>query len=431
MLIAPAPRCLTHAPTLLVGLLATALPMLTLAADAPSKLDKVEVTGSNIKRLTTEGPSPIQVLTRADIEQSGVSTAADLLDTVVANNNAGGQYRTNNTNNSVVGGSAVSLRGLGPNATLVLLNGRRVAFYGFSDQSVFVDLGSIPISAVERVEIVKDGASAIYGSDALAGVVNFILRRNYRGLDVRVSGGKSLSYDDNAYHSLTLSGGVGEGRLSVMGILEVYGQEAVQVTDRKGGKQGERTAAALAAGYTGSNLTSGTGIGGNYPSTSTGAGNWYSNNPANKGKVEYYSAGACNAPNQLYTGSFNGYPASGMCLDTETDRFNTLSPKTRKLSFFGRANYEIDTGLNAFAELAAASSEQRYAYWPTFRNDYYDGDTTPHFSFAQAPAGWGFFARLYDELGSKIRDVTSESTRLVLGLKGETRRWDWESALTR
>jgi iron complex outermembrane receptor protein len=106
---------------------------------------------------------------------------------VVANNNAGGQYRTNNTNNTVVGASGVSLRGLAPNSTLVLLNGRRVAFYGFSDQSVFVDLGSIPISAIERVEIVKDGASAIYGSDALAGVVNFILRRSYQGLDLRAS----------------------------------------------------------------------------------------------------------------------------------------------------------------------------------------------------------------------------------------------------
>ncbi|MBH9578119.1 TonB-dependent receptor plug domain-containing protein [Inhella proteolytica] len=432
MLFATAPRralIAPFAPTLLVALLASAMP--ALAADEPAKLDKVEVTGSNIKRLATEGASPVQVLTREQIEQSGVTTAAELLDTIVANNNAGGSYRTNNTNNSVVGGSGVSLRGLGPNSTLVLLNGRRIAFYGFSDQSVFVDLGSIPLSAVERVEIVKDGASAIYGSDALAGVVNFILRKNYRGGDVRLSGGRSLSYHDGDWHSMTLSAGGGEGKLSMMGLVEVYGSQAVQVSDRRGGKQGERTAAALAAGYTGAALTSGTGIGGNFPATSSSGGNWYSNNPAHGGKVEYYAAGACNAPNTLYTGTFNGYPATGMCLDTETDRFNTLNPKTRKLSVFGRVGYEISPTLTAFGELSAASIEQQYEYWPTFKNDYYDGDTTPHFPFAQAPAGWGYYARLYDELGSKIRDVRSDSTRLVAGLKGEARGWDWELGLTR
>jgi hypothetical protein len=120
-----------------------------------------------------------------------------------------------------------------------------------------------------------------------------------------------------------------------------------------------------------------------------------------------------------------------MCLDTETDRFNTLSPEVDKLSFFGRAGYEL-AGLSAFAELAVARIEQRYAYWPTFKNDYYDGGSTPHFPFAQAPAGWGYYARLYDELGSKIRDLSARRRhRLVLGLKGVSGRWDWEAALTR
>lgn len=431
MPIRPAPRRAPFAPPLLVGLLASVLPLSSRAATDPPRLDKVEVTGSNIRRLAAEGASPLQVLTREAIEQSGVTTAAELLDTVVANNNAGGQYRTNNTNNTVVGGSGVSLRGLGPNSTLVLLNGRRIAFYGFSDQSVFVDLGSIPISAIERVEIVKDGASAIYGSDALAGVVNFILRRSYQGLDLRASAGRSLSYGDNAHRTLTVSGGKQAGPLSLMGVVEAYHQQSVQVSERLGGKQADRTQAALEAGYSGTSLSTGTGIGGNYPATSSGAGNWYSNNPANGGRVEYYAAGACNTPNLLHSGSYNGYSATGICLDTETDRFNTLSPEVDKLSFFGRAGYELGAGLSAFAELAVARIEQRYAYWPTFKNDYYDGGSTPHFPFAQAPAGWGYYARLYDELGSKIRDLRSDSHRLVLGLKGVSGRWDWEAALTR
>jgi iron complex outermembrane receptor protein len=356
------------------------------------------------------------------------------LETITANNNPGGTYRSNNTNNTVVGGSAVSLRTLGPNATLVLLNGRRMAFYGFSDQSSFVDLGSIPMSAIERVEIVKDGASAIYGSDALAGVVNFILRNNYSGVDLRVSAGGSQSYGGKGNQTATLTAGsVGNG-LNLMGILEVYNQAAVQVTDRQGGRQAERTAAALKAGYTNASLLSGNGIGGMFPATSSSNGNWYSNNPSHGGAEEYYSAGVCNAPNVLYTGTYNGYPSTKQCLDTETDRFNTLWPQTKKLSAFGRATYDFSPTLSAFGEISVSENKQVYDYWPVFKNDYYDIWGSPgiaaNFPIAQAPEGWGYYARLYDELGKRQRDVTSRSSRLVAGLKGESAGWDWEAALT-
>lgn len=399
-----------------------------------TQLEKVEVTGSSIKRTTIEGPSPIQVITRTDIEQSGAKTASELLETITANNNPGGTYRNNNTNNTVVGGSAVSLRTLGPNSTLVLLNGRRMAFYGFSDQSSFVDLGSIPMSAIERVEIVKDGASAIYGSDALAGVVNFILRKSYSGVDLRVSAGGSQSYGDKGNQTATLTAGGGANGFHVMGILEAYNAKALQVTDRQGGRQAERTAAALAAGYTNPSLRTGDGIGGMFPATSSSNGNWYSNNPANGGAEEYYSAGVCNAPNVLYTGTYNGYPSTKQCLDTETDRFNTLSPKTNKLSAFGRATYDISPTLSAFGELSVSQNKQVYDFWPVFKNDYYDIWGSPgiaaNFPIAQAPEGWGYYARLYDELGMRQRDVTSRSSRVVAGLKGENAGWDWEAGLT-
>ncbi|MBI3523855.1 MAG: TonB-dependent receptor [Betaproteobacteria bacterium] len=397
--------------------------------DKPAPIQRVEVTGSNIKRISTEGPSPIQVITRADIEQSGVVSVAELLDTVVANNNAGGQYRTNNTNNAVVGGAGISLRGLGPNSTLVLLNGRRMAPYGFSEQASFVDLNSIPLSAIERVEIVKDGASAIYGSDALAGVVNFILRKEYTGADLRVSAGRSQSYGDNDNQTVSLTAGSSVGRLKLLGILEAYNASAVQVSDRKGGKEGERTAAALAAGYTNAYLYEGAGIGSSFPSTSSSNGNLYSNNPANGGKQEYYAAGACNPPNVLYSGTFNGYAATKMCIDPVVDRYNTLDPKTRKLSGIGRATYEISPTLSAFGELSYSGIEQTYDFWPVFKNEYYDTSTTPNFPLALAPAGWAYYGRLYDELGKKLRDVTSRSTRAVAGLKGELANWDWEIGL--
>jgi iron complex outermembrane receptor protein len=414
-------------PLLLATLVAAAWPALS---QTSAEAQRVEVTGSHIKRTDSEGPSPLQVITREQIEHSGARTAAELLDTLTANNNAGGQYRSNNTNNTVVGASGVSLRGLGPNSTLVLLNGRRVAFYGFSDQSVFVDLNTIALSAIERVEVVKDGASAIYGSDALAGVVNFILRERYQGVDLRLSSGRSLSYSDHDQTTATLTAGTTLGRLSLLGIAELHHQGAVAVSARDGGTQAARTAGAIAAGYTSPLLFEGAGIGGNFPATSSSAGNWYSGNPAHGGRVEYYAAGRCEAPNQLYSGTYNGYGASGMCLDTRTDRFNTLWPEARKASLFGRASYEFSPTMSAFGELSLSRIEQAYEYWPVFKNDYYDVGTTPHFPLAQAPAGWGYYARLYDELGAKVRDVRSASTRLVSGLRGVAAGWDWELALT-
>ena len=111
---------------------AAAVPMLSLAqgADAPQK---VEVTGSNIKRLTAEGPQAIQVITAKEIEAAGVTSAAQLLDKITQNGD--GKVSDVETNSLVPGANGASLRGLGTNATLVLLNGRRVSYYGFTDSS--------------------------------------------------------------------------------------------------------------------------------------------------------------------------------------------------------------------------------------------------------------------------------------------------------
>lgn len=149
---------------------------------------RITITGSSIKRLATEGALPVQVITSTDIEQQGLLTAQDLLTSLGAN-----AANTNNevSSNTVFGpdqdrltGGAffANLRGLGPTGTLVLLNGRRISTHGQSGSAV--DLNAIPMTAVARVEILKDGASAIYGTDAIGGVINFILKTNFTGFTV-------------------------------------------------------------------------------------------------------------------------------------------------------------------------------------------------------------------------------------------------------
>jgi iron complex outermembrane recepter protein len=153
-----------------------------LYAGAVAAQVKVDVTGSNIKRTEAETALPVQVITRETLERENIHTAAEFLDRLSVNSTTGGS----NAATGAVGGfaagvSQASLRGLGANRTLVLLNGRRLALNGTTGGAV--DLNAIPLSAIERIEVLTDGASAIYGSDAVAGVINFILRKDYQGAE--------------------------------------------------------------------------------------------------------------------------------------------------------------------------------------------------------------------------------------------------------
>src|SRR5687767_8171628 len=160
-----------------------------LAQTAPAQ--RIEITGSSIKRIQAEGATPLQTISREDIDRAGIVSAEQLVARITANGtgadnlsaNVGIQLGTTDRNNN--GNSSANLRGLGPNSTLVLLNGRRISNHGAKGNAV--DLNSIPLAAIERVEILKDGASAIYGTDAIGGVINFILRRDYRGVEITAS----------------------------------------------------------------------------------------------------------------------------------------------------------------------------------------------------------------------------------------------------
>jgi len=167
---------------------------------------RVEITGSSIKRIQGETALPVQVLNAEDIQRSGVSSVEQLLKTVTASATLGGTSVANTGAGGGQGGgnsvSLLSLRGLGSARTLVLINGRRGAPAGGSSA---VDIAGIPISAIERVEVLKDGASAVYGSDAVAGVVNFILRRDFSGTEVSATLGTP-----------TRSGGGKEAKVAVL-----------------------------------------------------------------------------------------------------------------------------------------------------------------------------------------------------------------------
>jgi iron complex outermembrane receptor protein len=180
----------------LAGLTLAALP---LYGQEVQRGDKVEVTGSSIKRIDAETALPVQIITRQDIDRIGAQNTEDLLKTISAANTVLGVQISNAVGAATSGVSTVSLRGLGSKRTLVLVNGRRITPFGGvagGGGGASVDVNSIPIAAIERIEVLKDGASAVYGSDAVAGVINFILRTDYRGAEASIQYGQTTHSGD-------------------------------------------------------------------------------------------------------------------------------------------------------------------------------------------------------------------------------------------
>lgn len=171
----------------LIALMGIAAPIVA-QAQAEGPMQRVEITGSSIKRIAKEGALPVEIISRKQLEDQGIVTAEQLIATLNVNGNGSDNLASNADVTSGAqrgnnGASSANLRGQGSDSTLVLLNGRRVATHGMKGSAV--DLNSIPMAAVERVEVLKDGASAVYGTDAIGGVINFILRKNYKGLEAQ------------------------------------------------------------------------------------------------------------------------------------------------------------------------------------------------------------------------------------------------------
>lgn len=192
------------------------------AADEPKgEVERIEVTGSRIKRTDVESAAPVMVLDRQAIEKSGVTTAGELLQRAPAIAGAATNPQVNNGGGD--GASTISLRGLGDQRTLVLLNGRRF---------ITNDVNSVPMNIIERVEILKDGASAIYGSDAIAGVVNFITRRDFEGVAANVYHGET-SEGDGKEDQLDVTAGTSSEKGNFVVGMNYVRQTAIGAGDRQ------------------------------------------------------------------------------------------------------------------------------------------------------------------------------------------------------
>jgi len=433
-----------------IALLSVAAPVLAQTA-APAQ--RVEITGSNIKRLASEGVLPVQVITAEQLERTGVQTAEDLIrslgmnaagaDNAVSNNNVFG-----GDTDRLTGGSAnANLRGLGPGSTLVLLNGRRVANHGMSGAAV--DLNSIPMSAIARVEVLKDGASAIYGTDAIGGVINFILKRDLQGVTVGANMSKPIE-SGGVTRRAFVTGGFGsidKQGFNLLGSLTVDKNDILRGSDRDwaNGFQPAMglspnssshpfaniiTAAGSAMGTTGS--TVGTGDATKYTRINLlGIG----------GQCDAIATGQAAQP-QLWGAGNNMTNANAryMCNTDYGDQYMLSSPK-EAVNLVLRGTFALSPQHTGFVEAVGSRTAVKAELTPSqfsataaagnfypVNGPYYlnlknygvnDFDPTKPIAYR-----W----RMQD-FGNRVQENVAENTRLLAGLEGELGAYSYKLAI--
>ncbi|WP_246029001.1 TonB-dependent receptor plug domain-containing protein [Parashewanella tropica] len=211
----------------LIGGAAVLMSAPTIAEEESKDVERIEVTGSRIKRADIEGANPVTTIDSSQIQKMSVTNVGDLLQNLTSSAGAAVNTQTNNGGDST---TRFSLRGIGTNRTLVLVNGRRVVSGGGGANSS-VDLNTIPTAIVKRIEVLKDGASAIYGSDAIAGVVNIITKDDFEGFEIKTSYGKS-DKGDAGQKSFDITFGTSSDKGNVVVALGYSDQEDAFMGDR-------------------------------------------------------------------------------------------------------------------------------------------------------------------------------------------------------
>src|ERR1700723_912023 len=211
MMISGAIRSLCERLTIVAALLMASVPVVaqqasTTSASQGPELQEIVVTGSLIKRTDTETPSPVQIITSQDLKDSGYTQVADVLRNLAANGS--GTLNQGFGQAFAAGATGIALRGLSVGDTLTLIDSERMVSYPLSDdgERSFVDVSAIPFNAVDTVEVLKDGASAVYGADAIAGVVNVKLKKSYVGSEFTMEMGTTQYGDGTTEHGAGIWG---------------------------------------------------------------------------------------------------------------------------------------------------------------------------------------------------------------------------------
>ena len=416
-------------------------------AQSHAQTQRVEITGSSIKRTDSETALPVTVITRDQIERSGAVSVEDVLHRVTASSAAfsdssqGVGYATSNAN----------LRGLGANSTLVLLNGRRLSNHPFGNVggTVAVDLNSIPFAALDRIEVLRDGASAVYGTDAVGGVINFITRRDYTGGEVSLRYGDTEARIGGRETGASLAYGLGNERFNLLMTAHVAKSTRIRAVDQGLYLRGIQE-------IPGSDPpTSGRAFPGRLVDYGLSPGAYVSDGTFKDAKFS-----PCDPVNTIVLKAADPSPNGK---DIKRCRFiypATLDnlPDSEKSDLFGRLSYNLSAEHQLYAEASYARNHSigRIAPVPIDSSAGHVNAVTgeyPHFAFPVSSPYFPTtlltslgFAAPFDTIpgmpgmtevalralpvGNRINDNTNDQVRLVGGLRGVLAGWDYDTGLS-
>lgn len=371
----------------------------TATAAAP-EAETIVVLGSRLKRVNKEGPAPVTVITSQEIAKGGYASVPDVLRSVTANTGATQSQQDYGGAITTPGAAQVDLRGLGPNHTLVMVNGRRVADFPMPYQGLsnFTDVSNIPISLIEKVEVLSGSASAIYGSDAVAGVVNFTLKDKIEGIHASYKYGITEQGDGQS-HLATLGTGFSKDKLNLVFGLELFQKDPIWQYDRaiQDNKKDAPTA------------------------------------DSRNAVLNYFRSGGdataadCNPLRNLAGGTmelFTDTDGDTYCGSQAAISYGTITSEKSSFSLFTGLKYEISDNQTLYANLQAGTSTTKLmndvTYWR-----YQDADGNLQWFYNQDPSydDWDRWRRIFtpEEAGGIRNFMTvnkSKTLSLTTGLKG-------------
>jgi iron complex outermembrane receptor protein len=445
---------------LAVAVLLSGAPMSPVLAQQAAAADaqRVEITGSAIKRIDAETALPVQVITKQEIARTGVTSTEALLQSISALASAGGTSNAEGAGTSTYGVSTLSLRGLDDSRTLVLVNGRRLATFAAGDAAV--NINSIPLAAIERVEVLKDGASSIYGSDAIAGVVNFILTKNMTGVELSGYTSQPSTSGGGKTNRASITGGFELG--DFRGVLSATFEKETALFGRD--RWFSRTATVLpyfVSGATGGGNIEGAVIPGGYPNDRDNSGGAFGGSPGTGYGNPLADQGKCGDINMVRspTATNKISPTLGVgapyCI-FDTGPFVGLTPQRELTAFTGNFGLALGSNHELFADFLLAESEVQTTYQtPPLRRSFAAGvnerleregvdpslilfPSNPAYQIAADYLNkYGYTgligkplaitARVFDYGGRQQTDKSTQS-RYVLGARGTVLGQDYEVA---
>lgn len=371
---------------------------------------KITVTGSRIKRSDVEGALPVTVISREEIELSGESSAADFLRSLTFNST--GSFRPQ-SGSSAQGTSSVSMRGLGSSRTLVLIDGRRLP--KSPSTGADQDLNTIPAGAIERIEILSDGASAVYGSDAIGGVINIITRTDYEGAEIMLGGAEvSIPKNGGEREEGSIVFGAAGDRSRLIAGVSWNGREIVFARDFPWYKPGVST------------------YGNNFES-------WNINPATGQYDLTVQALpGACNHPGTGYymitLANGNPFCAYDFALESADEA------STDNQSFYAKASYDINDNWQLWSNITVSETESFGRYAPVPDWAYVDSNSpnnptnpaSPHYdpSLGVDPQAIAVYHR-FDALGNRDSTVTNRLSNFQMGVNGTIGAADVEFGVTR